>query len=192
MNILEIIIIALASALEIVSIVLCKGAVLSKISKDKISKLVVIFIFCQLITLLLGNFLADFVLHRNITELQSWFLNGVVILVFILLSLEMIIKSFQNDFLQEIRNDIMEWRDAWKISYLTGITGFMTGFGLGILKTNILTQISVFAISTAVAVVAGLFVGYRFGYHPKKKAYFFAGTLLFAIDIELFYRFFLQ
>lgn len=190
MNILEVIIIALASALEIASIVLCKGAVFSKISREKIGKLIVIFSSWQVITLLAGNFFAYLFLRKDVSDMQSWFLKGVVVVIFFALAIEMIIKSFRNNFVEEVRNDKLQWSEAWNIANLTGFTSLLAGFGFGLLATKMIIQVPVFAVSSVIAVISGLFVGYRFGYHPKRKAYFFSGTLLIAIDIELFCRIF--
>lgn len=190
MNIIEVMIIGLASALEIASIVLCKGAVFLKISKDKVSKLILIFGSWQIVTLLAGNFLASLIWLKDVTDRLSWLMKGLVIVIFAILAIRMIVKSFHNNFMDEVRDDHLKWSEAWKIASLTGLTSLMAGFAFGCLKTNILIEILVFAIGTIIAVVSGLFIGYRYGYHPKRKGYLFASLVLFAIDIELCCRIF--
>lgn len=185
MNLVEIMIIALASALEIASIVLCKGAVFSRISKDKVGKLILIFSSWQVVTLLVGNVLASLLWLKNVEDKFSSIIKGAVIVIFAALAVEMIIKSFRNSFMEEVRNDHLKWSEAWKIASLTGLTSLMAGFAFGCLKTNLLLEILVFAISTAIAVVSGLYVGFRYGYHPKRKAYLFSSLILFGIDIEI-------
>ncbi|MCR5716493.1 MAG: manganese efflux pump [Lachnospiraceae bacterium] len=185
MSIIEVLIIALASAMEIASIVICKGAMFSKVSKDKIGKMLLIVVGWNVLTLMIGNAFAYPLVNWDQTMIGKFAKGFFVILIFVSLSVWMLVRSFRNNFMDEVRNDILKWSDTFKLSSLSGITSALVGFGFGLIGTNLILQLVVFAISSILAVICGIFIGYRFGYHPKRKGYIFSAALLLIIDIEL-------
>ena len=185
MSLIEVLVIALASGLEIASIVICKGAMLSQISKEKIGKLLLIMVGWNLVTILIGNALAYPLINWSKTSVGKIAVGFFLILIFVALAIAMLLRSFRNNFMEEVCNDTLKWSDTWRVSSIIGVTGVLVGFGFGLIETNIVLEVIAFAVSSAIAVVAGLFIGYRFGYQPKRKGYIFSAILLTLIDIDL-------
>ena len=190
MSTVEVFLIALASAFEICSLSLGKGAVFSKISKDKILKLCLIFGCYQIVALFAGNLLAvpiNAVRDTDFEHILAKFLAIAMILIFASI---MLFISFRRNFDEEVRNDVLTWKETLMTGALSGLTGLLVGFGLGLMETDLILQLMVFVLVTLGAVIAGLYIGYRFGLKPRKAVRFLSGLVLVIVDLELVFRLF--
>lgn len=190
MSLIEIIWISIGLSLDIFAVMVCKGAVLSKIPTKQVFKSCAIFAIWQVIALILGDLIAilpDFADKSQKLAHTLEMLSGVI---FAGLGGIMIYKGFSKKPFLEKREDNFFVKILCLWALLTSVDAFFAGIGFGFLKTKLLLEGISVMITTIVVVILGLYTGYRFGFEHKNKAYILGGILLLAASINVFIKYF--
>ncbi len=188
----EIIMIAIGLSLEIFAIVVCKGAVFSQIRKKTLFELIMIFASWQLVTVIIGNMLVqvlDITLSGS-NEHGKMLLQILSILIFGAIAIRMLNNAHKNEDIVESREDSIKLNNILQISSIVGLNGFVAGVGFGFMETNVFLQLIILASVSVLAVIAGIYVGFNYGYRPKTKGYLLGGLILLITDIVLSIRYF--
>lgn len=188
MNWLETILVTVGISLDIFAATACKGAQLSKIEKKPLVILSLLFTVWQAAALGIGSATGTFLYRREAREgvANTKFIAAAI---FAVLGLLMLYKAWKNEAILERRNNEYAWKRLTARLALISIGTLAMGVALGFLGTNTVTVLTVILCATVVVVIAGLYVGYRFGYEQKTKAYAVGGALLIVGAVDTVVRF---
>lgn len=188
MNWLETILVTLGVSLDIFATMACKGAQLSKIEKKPIATLCLLFAVWQTAALYLGSAAGAFLRWQDMNPSSS-VTETIAVVIFVLIAADMFRKAWKNETILERRDDKYAWKRLIARLALFSIVTCAFGVALGFLGTATVILITVIAAATVFVVIAGLYVGYRFGYEQKTKAYVVGGLMLLAGAVDTVCRF---
>jgi putative Mn2+ efflux pump MntP len=188
MNWLETILVILGISLDIFAAMACKGAQLSKIEKKPITILCVLFVLWQTAALYIGSVSGEFLRRRDMHPGGSA-TEIIAVVIFGVLGILMIRKAWKNEHIVEHRDNEYAWKGLIARLALLSLATLALGAALGFLGTSTVTVLTVIAAATVIVVVAGLYVGYHWGYEQKTKAYAIGGVLLLGGAVDTVLRF---
>jgi putative Mn2+ efflux pump MntP len=188
MNWIETILVILGISLDIFAAMACKGAQLSKIERKPMVTLCMLFALWQTAALYIGSASGEF-LRRRDTHSGGSATEIIAVVIFGVLGILMIRKAWKNEQILERRDDEYAWKGLITRLALISITTLVVGAALGFLGTNTVIVLTAIAAVTVVVVIAGLYVGYHWGYEQKTKAYAVGGVLLLAGAVDTVVRF---
>lgn len=188
MNWLETILVTLGISLDIFAAIACKGAQLSKIEKKPLIKLCVLFAVWQTAALYVGSTAGAF-LRRREPDQDGSVTEIIAVVIFGVLGILMIVKAWKNDVILERRNDKYAWKGLVARLALISIGTLLLGAALGFLGTAWTLLLIAISALTVIVVIAGLYVGYHFGYEQKTKAYAIGGVMLLAGAVDTVIRY---
>lgn len=91
----------------------------------------------------------------------------------------------------ERREDAFAWRQLCIWAMLTSVDSFLTGIGMGFLDTRVTAQIIQLAIMAALAVIVGIYAGYRIGCHGRNRV-LISGALIFLLaGVDVLFRYYI-
>ena len=191
MNWLETILVTAGMSLDIFAATACKGAELSKIEKKPLAILCLLFSLWQAAALAIGS-AAGICLYRRELRQDAANTEVIAVVIFVVLGMLMLYKAWKNEAILERRNDGYAWKRLVARLALISIGTLMMGVALGFLGTNTVKVLIAIFCATVGMVIAGLHVGYHFGYEQKTKAYAIGGLLLIAGAVDTVIRFVLH
>lgn len=188
MNWLETILVTLGISLDIFAAMACKGAQLSKIEKKPLVILCVLFAVWQAAALYIGSACGMFLRLRDLNP-QGGATEIIAVVIFGVLGILMIRKAWKNETILEHRDDRYAWKGLIARLALISIGTLAIGAALGFLGTARAVLLIAVSAATVVVVIAGLYVGYHFGYEQKTKAYAIGGVMLLVGAVDTVFRF---
>ena len=188
MNWLETILVTLGISLDIFAAMECKGAQLSKIEKKPLVILCVLFAVWQTVALYIGSAAGSFLRMREVST-KGGNTQIISVAIFGVLGVLMIRKAWKNEPVIERRDDRYAWKSLIARLALISTWTLVLGVALGFLGTGTVILLTVILAATVIVVIAGLHVGYHFGYEQKTKAYAIGGILLIAGAVDTIFRF---
>ena len=91
----------------------------------------------------------------------------------------------------ERSEDAFAWRQLCIWAMLTSVDSFLTGIGMGFLDTRVTAQIIQLAIMAALAVIVGIYAGYRIGGHGRNRV-LISGALIFLLaGVDVLFRYYI-
>lgn len=185
MNLVEIIWLSVGLSLDIFAIMVCKGAVISKIPLKQVFKTCAIFSVWQVFALVIGNLISNLPKLASKSLQLAYALGYISALIFAIIGVIMIYKGLKKKPVVEKREDNFFVKILCFWALLTSIDSFFAGIGFGFLKTKLLLEgLTIFA-TTILVVILGLYTGYRFGFEHKNKAYILGGIILIAGSLNI-------
>lgn len=188
MNWYETILVTAGISLDIFAAIACKGAQLSKIEKKPLLLLCLLFTSWQAVALYVSSAAGAYLYERDI-RFDVGITEIIAVAIFIVLGINMIAKAWKNKAILERRDDRYAWKELTARLALISISTLAVGVALGFLGTRTERVLTVILCATVVAVIAGLYVGYHFGYEQKTKAYAAGGVLLIMGAVDTVIRF---
>ncbi len=190
MNLFEIIMVSAGLSLDVFSVMICKGSLISKLEKKNILKSCLIFASWQIVALLVGNLVTKIPVFYDASQTVSKMWYTASAFIFAILGVYMIFKARENkQFVERLENEyptkvICIW------ACLTSLDAFFAGIGFGFLNTEVLIEAVCLLIITVLFVFLGAYTGYHFGFKHKKNAYMFGGIILIAASLDVVIRYF--
>lgn len=178
MNIAEIILVSVGLSLDVFAVVICYGAVLLKIERSRLVKMVIIFCVWQSAAVYVGRLITYIPGIANATNGIRAFAEIFTVLIFAALGGFMIYKAKRKDNFVERLTDV-HYREVVLAAFLTSIDAILAGMGFGFMDANIFYVMLSMLIITALIVIIALYMGYRLGYDKKTFAYWTGGLLFF-------------
>ncbi len=191
MGFLEVILVCCGISFDVLAVSVCQGAVLQKIDKLKLTRMIAIFCATQTFAIALGNVFVFLPMFRNRAESSASLYNFCSMVIMLGLGLYLIYKGHKNSEILERRSEI-DFRKVWISALLTSVDSLFAGLLFSFMDANIITSVVSVVITTALAVIAGVNVGYRLGYEPKKNAYIIGGAVLFVVAVDVMIRYFIS
>lgn len=190
MQLWEVIVVVVGLGLDAFAIAIYRGSNQVSLSKKTIVLVGIIFGVIQSIMLALGMLIAIFPLlnieSEKIILINRWF--SAIILIY--LSIKFFKSSFEINNIQERREKFFGYRGSVVLAFATSIDSLILGVGLGLLRTNIVSNILILFIITSILVALGLWIGYYMGNKYKKQADVCGGIILLAIGIKIIFDYF--
>ncbi len=185
MNLGEVLLIAVGLSLDVFAVVICRGALLSRIEKKRLLLLSAVFAVWQVGALVIGSLLGRISnMMETLEELNVIWRTGSMANFVILLT-----KAKKGRPIQETCRDSFPVKEMIFLACATSLDAFFAGIGFAFLQTSMLKETISIAVVTVLAVLFGIYTGYRLGYEYRAKAYIVGGILLVAAGVELFVRF---
>ena len=189
-TLVEVIIIAIGLTLDVCAYCLYKGAMLSRIDKKEIAKLVACFTSFQMLALLLGNSIRFIPLVAASYQKARTVWLIVSALLFLGLGIWMVIRSYRHrhDLIVERNEDTFHYRIIVLWACLTSIDALIAGIGFGILSLDILVLLVVIGVVTALSVILGIYAGYRLGCDSRHTFVTIGGCIVLAGGADVLLR----
>lgn len=188
MSLLEIVLIVAGISLDIFAALEIEGAMLVKINRKTLFYVTGLVVLMQQIFFFFGYLVSNTIVHT-----QTWHLKSdrwgawTAVIIFAFLGLRLLIKAVRRELVHESRREIRVQQYA-KIIAVASIYTILAGLACGFLGIHTLTVFVVILISSVLAAVLGIFVGYRFGYEGKTLVYAAGGILLWIAGLEILLR----
>lgn len=178
MNSLEILITAIALAMDAFAISVCKGLSVGRPSSSNYLSVALWFGFFQALMPLVGYFLGISFADR-VARYDHW-------IAFVLLGLigaNMIKESLEKD--GNKTDSSFAFVPMLMLAVATSIDALAVGITFAFLKVNVWLSVTVIGVVTAVLSAIGLKIGSIFGHKYKSKAEFAGGVVLICMGIKI-------
>jgi putative Mn2+ efflux pump MntP len=179
MDVITIIIIALALAVDSFAVSIACGITVNNLRITKAIKIATFFGFFQTLMLLLG-WLGGVNLIVFISSIDHWIAFGLLSVI----GIRMIYGSIKSE-KKIIPNKQLGFRILTILSIATSIDALAVGISYALLDVFILTPILVIGIVTFSMAFLGVIIGRRFGHFFEKKIQIVGGVILIGIGIKI-------
>ena len=176
MNLLELIILAIAVALDAFAVSICKGITI----KDTLNRKAVVvgswFGIFQGLMPLMGYFFMDGVEHY-LEGIKEYVIFGLLVYI----GISMIIEAFK----KEEFNDSLKFKEMLMLSIATSLDALSVGMTISLLSVNVYLATTLIAFITFVFCFFGVKIGSKFGEKYKCKAEITGGVILILIGLKI-------
>lgn len=179
MNILTMIAIACALAMDTFAIAIASGAILKKDRLPRAVKMALFFGGFQMIMPVAGWYFGSG-LHRFFSAFDH--IVAFSLLAFV--GTKMIYESFKIEE-QERRADPFATSTLFMLAIATSIDALTVGLSFAFLKMPIVTPVIVIGVITFMLSLAGVFIGNRFGHFFERKIEVIGGLVLIGIGFKI-------
>ncbi len=187
MGIIEILLVCIGISFDVLAVAVCHGAVLMEIDKGKLARMTAIFCATQLAAATIGHLFVFMPMFKNRAESTSTLYSFCSIVMMLALGFFLVYKGRKNSDMLERRSEL-NFRRITMAAMFTAVDSLFAGLLFSFMDANIFVSLSCLLVVTAAAVVAGIYIGYRLGYEPKKKAYVIGAAVLLVAAIDVFIR----
>ena len=187
----EILIIAAGLSLDVFAYTLWKGAMLPRLEKGPITKIVLLFTGFQMGGLLLGNAIAAIPAFSGSLEEAGRLWTMAAAIIFFVTGGVMILKAVlkKKEKIIERAQDRYNYRMITLWAFITCLDAILAGISFGFLTATLLGTVLMTGVTTAAAALLGIFCGYRFGCSPKNTMVGIGGAIIIigGVDVLLHY-----
>mgnify|MGYP000443129635 CR=1 FL=1 len=185
----EIFIVSVGLSLDVFTYALYKGAMLSRLDKKQILKMILLFTGWQSGAMLLGSLISELpYIAMNYQRTERLFRAASAVIFFLI---GLIVRASRMRDPVERREDVFAWKQLCVWAMLTSVDSFLTGIGMGFLDTRVTAQIIQLAIMAALAVIVGIYAGYRIGCHGRNRV-LISGALIFLLaGVDVLFRYYI-
>ena len=182
MPIAEIILLAIALAMDAFSVSITQGMLIRKKAFPLALKLSIVFGFFQALMPLVGYLLGT-AFASYIQSIDHWI--AFILLGF--LGIRMIRESLQSDELPESGHDLdsLDFKTVIVLAIATSIDALAAGVTFAFLKTNILMAVATIGILTAFLCFIGVYVGYLARSKFKFNMELIGGCILVILGLKI-------
>lgn len=186
----EILVVSVGLSLDVFTYALYKGAMLSRLDKKQISKMVLLFMGWQSGAMFLGSLISEIpYIAMNYQRTEKLF-RAASAVIFFLIGVWLIVRALHMQDPLERREDMFAWKQLCVWAMLTSVDSFLTGIGMGFLNTRVTVQIVQLAIMAAVAVMTGIYAGYRIGCHGRNRVLISGAMIFLLAGIDVLFRYY--
>ncbi|MGL1893164.1 MAG: manganese efflux pump MntP family protein [Spirochaetaceae bacterium] len=186
MGIIEIILIAIALAIDAFAVSITCGINTKVVRLKNILKVGLLFGLFQAVMPLIGNYAGNMI-PFDITTYDHWIAFGLLSII----GIHMIKESrTKNDPLETKKStkDIFGTRTLIFAAIATSIDALAAGFSASLLNAKIILLASSAGIITLILSCIGVYLGRRIGHIFEKKAELLSGIVLILIGVNIVYR----
>ncbi len=186
----EIFIVSVGLSLDVFTYALYKGAMLSRLDKKQILKMTLLFTAWQSGAMFLGSLISEIpYIAMNYQRTEKLF-RAVSAVIFFLIAVWLIVRAVHMRDPLERREDIFAWKQLCVWAMLTSVDSFLTGIGMGFLNTRVTLQMIQLAIMAAIAVVTGIYTGYRIGCRGRSRVLISGAMIFLLVGIDVMFRYY--
>jgi putative Mn2+ efflux pump MntP len=162
MSVLEVIIVSIGLSLDAFTVATCNGATQPYLKKRMDLIVGLAFGGMQALMLTIGMMITRFpvssVYSETFKSINQWFSA----IIFIFLGLRMIKNAMTIKSINEQR-ETFSYKKIFSLAFVTSIDALILGIGFALLRTEIIIDMLIVFIITAISSIVGLRVGYRMG-----------------------------
>ena len=171
----EILIVSVGLSLDVLTYALYKGAMLSKLDKKQILKMTLLFTGWQSGAMLLGSLISEIpYIAMNYQRTERLF-RAASAVIFFLIAIWLIVRASRMRDPVERREDVFAWKQLCVWAMLTSVDSL---------------QIIQLAIMAALAVVTGIYAGYRIGCHGRSRVLISGAIIFLLAGIDVLFRYY--
>lgn len=186
----EIFIVSVGLSLDVFTYALYKGAMLSRLDKKQILKMTLLFTAWQSGAMFFGSLISEIpYIAMNYQRTEKLF-RAVSAVIFFLIAVWLIVRAVHMRDPLERREDIFAWKQLCVWAMLTSVDSFLTGIGMGFLNTRVTLQMIQLAIMAAIAVVTGIYTGYRIGCRGRSRVLISGAMIFLLVGIDVMFRYY--
>ena len=186
----EILMVSIGLSLDVFTYALYKGAMISRIEGSKITRMVLLFAGWQSGAMLLGSLASNIPYIATNYERTANVFRALSAVIFFGIGIWMMVKAVRMKEPEEHRQDGFAWKQMCIWAMLTSLDSVFTGIGMGFLNTAVTVLILQLAAATVVAVIAGIYVGYRVGCHWRNRALAGGAMIFLMAGIDVIFRYY--
>ena len=189
MNWIENLLIIAGISLDIFASMECHGSLVAKIEKKQLLFLGLLVSLWQLAALYIGSFLSGLLVQKDGIAANEQLIGGVLAAaIFIGLGIRLVAKAIKNERIQEHRQDGIVIRKVCYMLATAGIYTVLAGVAFGFVESELVFDLIAIVCCSLLAVIAGIYTGYHFGFEQKRKAYAAGAALLFFAGADIIVR----
>ena len=181
MNIIEIVLMAVALAMDALAVAICKGMTIKKLTPEHILKVGLYF----------GGFqaampIAGYVIGKTFANVISSFDHWVVFGILTALGLNMIIGVIREKEEEKKKHTSdFSHKTMFVLAIATSIDAMAIGVSLSVMQSGIWINAGVIGAITFAITAAGVYVGNRFGNKLGSKAELIGGFILIGVGLRV-------
>lgn len=180
MGTFELILIAVALAMDAFAVSICKGLSMREMNYRKSVIISLYFGEFQGIMPVIGYLLGS-TFKNTITEIDHW----IAFILLTIIGLNMIKEAITKD--QEEKDDRTDIKVMLPLSIATSIDALTVGITFSFLKVNILKAFLIISITTLLISFLGVKIGNKFGGKYKEKSELVGGLILIMMGIKILF-----
>ena len=177
MNIIEIILMAVALAMDALAVSICKGMTIKKLTPEHILKVGVYFGGFQALMPIAGYYIG-----KTFADVIKSFDHWVVFALLAGLGIHMVIGAFKEE--KEHTSDFSH-KTMLILAIATSIDAMAIGISLSIMKTGLWVNVGVIGAITFAMTAIGVVVGNKFGNKLGVKAELIGGFILIGVGLRV-------
>lgn len=185
MNLILIFLICFGLSLDLYAAIVCKGALLPSLEKNKLIFYSLVFGIWQLITLSLGSIVAIFLSIAGFTREGQPINRLLGVVIFVCIAFRMLKAAWKRETILEKRLDGFSAKTVMTVCMQYGFYTFFSGIAFGLFRARLWQVLGMLVTITIFMVLLGFYTGYRFGYEMKNKAYLFGGGCILVVALYL-------
>ena len=186
----EILFVSVGLSLDVFTYALYKGAMLSRLDKKQILKMTLLFMGWQSLAMLWGSLISEIpYVAMNYLRTEKLF-RAVSAVIFFIIAVWLIVRALRMREPLEHREDVFVWKQLCIWAMLTSVDSFLTGIGMGFLNTRVTVQIVQLAVMAALAVVIGVYVGYRIGCQGRSRVLVSGAMIFLLAGVDVLFRYY--
>lgn len=186
----EILFVSVGLSLDVFTYALYKGAMLSRLDKKQILKMTLLFMGWQSLAMLWGSLISEIpYVAMNYLRTEKLF-RAASAVIFFIIAVWLIVRALRMRDPLEHREDVFAWKQLCIWAMLTSVDSFLTGIGMGFLNTRVTVQIVQLAIMAALAVVIGVYVGYRTGCQGRSRVLVSGAMIFLLAGVDVLFRYY--
>ena len=166
-----------------------QGSLVAKIQKKCLAAFCFLVCIWQTAAFFCGNLLAVFLLQKGrIAEREQMIGTGIAVLICAGMGVHLLLKAIRTEKLSEHRENHF---NIGRISHEMAGTGTYTllaGIAFGFVESNRPFCLIIIICLSVVAVIAGTYTGYHFGYVQRRKIYGVGTVLFWIVGIDFLLR----
>lgn len=166
-------------SLDIFATMECQGSVVANVEKKGLAWISCLVCIWQLTAFSIGSFLSSFLLQGG-----GIYRNGIAVIVYAGLGIHLIIKAVRNEKVNEHREERFDWKSICNGMVSAGGYTLLAGIVFGFAESGRLFCLAAIVSLSILAVIAGTYTGYHYGFAPRRKAYGIGGAFLWIAGIE--------
>mgnify|MGYP003303929958 CR=1 FL=1 len=190
MSLWEIIMVAIGLSLDAFAIAVYRGSNQCSLKRTTATFVGMIFGGIQTVILAAGMFIAIFPLlnieNEKIISINQWF--SAIILFY--LGIKLFKNAFKSNNLDERREEFFGYKGSIALAFATSIDAFILGISLGLLRTEVISNVLIIFIITSVLVSLGLWMGYCMGNKYKRQIDICGAVILISIGVKVIFNYF--
>jgi putative Mn2+ efflux pump MntP len=188
LGLIEIILIAAGTSLDIVGVMICFGARLPQVHKKTLLRLCSMVAPWQMLVLLVGNGLS-----RTFPGIGNPLIMGtcsaLAATIFLILSIYMFVKAYKSTPVFEYRIDHLETKTIFFSAVALSVDNFLAGAGMGLMNAKLTAELAATGLASLGAIISGIYLGYYLGIEQRAKVYIVSGILLCIAGVDVLVRF---
>lgn len=178
MGVLEIVLIAIALAMDAFAVAICKGLSMKKMNWKNALIVGGYFGVFQGLMPLVGYFLGA-TFENLVTQIDHW----IAFILLLIIGINMIKEALSKN--KESFDDSVDFKSMVVLAIATSIDALAVGITFAFLKANILLAVLLIAIITFIVCVIGVKIGNRFGSKYQRRAQIAGGIILILMGSKI-------